>query len=389
MNTNDFKTRTEIIEEQSTCPEGYWVLGLDTGYSSVKGKSPNKRFAFPYYAKKVPEGRAFLREAEDSDIRYRDETGEWVVGKLAYDEVNAKEIVDSEQELTGRHRFFTDIFRVTTRTGIALGLMPNKYGSCEDKHIMIEAGLPPKYINDAVDLREALCGKHDFEVKVGAGNWIKYSIELKENDIQVMPQPLGSLVSASTNANGRQLKTAIQYWSGNVIVFDPGYGTLDTYIVKRGQVIGKGETCPEYGMHEVFARTCRDIEKEFGLSIEVPELQNCLESGEVKVIVSRRPLKTRKYSFKDILEKNCVEVCKEVIERLSSIYNYFVDYDYIIATGGTFEAWKDVFINAFKDVEDLRVIPANINNVSVSTVYSNVNGYYYYLSNMLGRSKTA
>ena len=61
MNTNDFKTRTEIIEEQSTCPEGYWVLGLDTGYSSVKGKSPNKRFAFPYYAKKVPEGRAFLR----------------------------------------------------------------------------------------------------------------------------------------------------------------------------------------------------------------------------------------------------------------------------------------------------------------------------------------
>ena len=41
MNTNDFKTRTEIIEEQSTCPEGYWVLGLDTGYSSVKGKSPN------------------------------------------------------------------------------------------------------------------------------------------------------------------------------------------------------------------------------------------------------------------------------------------------------------------------------------------------------------
>ena len=63
MNTNDFKTRTEIIEEQSTCPEGYWVLGLDTGYSSVKGKSPNKRFAFPYYAKKVPEGRAFLREA--------------------------------------------------------------------------------------------------------------------------------------------------------------------------------------------------------------------------------------------------------------------------------------------------------------------------------------
>lgn len=90
MNTNDFKTRTEIIEEQSTCPEGYWVLGLDTGYSSVKGKSPNKRFAFPYYAKKVPEGRAFLREAEDSDIRYRDETGEWVVGKLAYDEVNLK-----------------------------------------------------------------------------------------------------------------------------------------------------------------------------------------------------------------------------------------------------------------------------------------------------------
>ena len=95
------------------------ILGTRIRYRIFFGK----REVAKYYAKKVPEGRAFLREAEDSDIRYRDETGEWVVGKLAYDEVNAKEIVDSEQELTGRHRFFTDIFRVTTRTGIALGLI--------------------------------------------------------------------------------------------------------------------------------------------------------------------------------------------------------------------------------------------------------------------------
>ena len=267
--------------------------------------------------------------------------------------------------------------------------MPNKYGSCENKHIMIEAGLPPKYIKDAVELREVLCGKHDFEVKVGAGTWTKYSIELKENDIQVMPQPLGSLICASANANGKQLRAAGQYWKSNVLVFDPGYGTVDTYNINKGQVTVEGETLTEYGMHEVFARTCRDIEKEFGRSIEVPELQNLLEFGEVKVMVSRRPLKTKKYSFKDILEKNCVEVCKEVIEKLCSIYDYFAGYDYIIATGGTFEAWKDIFINAFKDVEDLSVIPANINNVAVSNVYSNVSGYYYYLTNMLRNNKVA
>lgn len=389
MNTIDFKTRTEIIEEPSNCPEGYWVLGLDTGYSAVKGKSPNKRYAFPSYAKKVLADRAFLRDAEDTDIRYRDENGEWVVGRLAYDEVNAKEVVDSEQELFGRHRYFSDMFLVIARTGIAIGMMPNKYGSYEGKHIMIEAGLPPKYASDADDLREALCGKHDFEIKVGSGDWTRYTIDLKEKDIQIMPQPLGSLVCASTSANGKQLKTAAEYWSENIIVFDPGFGTLDTYIVKRGQVIGTGETFPEYGMREVFARTCRDIKKEFGLSIEIPELQNYLESGELRVIVSRRPLRTKKCSFKDILKKNCEEVCEEVITKLGSIYNYFVDYDCIIATGGTFEAWKNNFINAFKEVEDLRVIPANINNVSVSTIYSNVDGYYYFLTNMLSRSNKA
>lgn len=40
MNTKDFKTRSETIHRAAPCPANHWVIGLDIGYSAIKGMSP-------------------------------------------------------------------------------------------------------------------------------------------------------------------------------------------------------------------------------------------------------------------------------------------------------------------------------------------------------------
>ena len=65
------------------------------------------------------------------------------------------------------------------------------------------------------------------------------------------------------------------------------------------------------------------------------------------------------------------------------IHDYFSDIDYIIATGGTYDAWADAFNSKFAEMEGLDIIPGNINDPTLSNVFSNVRGYYFYLMNRL------
>lgn len=383
MKTSSFKTKTILKNRTFPVGNNNWVIGLDIGYSAVKGISPNKAFCYPAYARKIPESRIEMRGPEFSDIRYRDESGVWAVGGLAYDEVNASDVVDSEEELFGRHRYYSSMFKVISLSGIALGLTANDCGTPKGKRISIQTGLPPKYeAQDTPLLKEALSGKHRFELRVGKSPWQKFDFEISEDDIYVMPQPLGALVSASIDINGRQIPEARQYFASNLIVFDPGFGTLDDYTVRKGRVVGIGETFPELGMREVFARTCKEIKDVYNEEIPIPEMQNRLESGKVKAL-SRKTLERKYYSFENLLLNNCKKVCEEAIEKMLNIHDFFSDCDYIIATGGTFDAWADIFTEKFSKMEGLKIIPANVNDKSLSNVFSNVRGYYFYLSNRL------
>lgn len=124
-------------------------------------------------------------------------------------------------------------------------------------------------------------------------------------------------------------------------------------MMARGQVTGDG-TYPELAMKEVFRRTCRDIKTQYGYEVTIPELQNCLEKGTVKV-VNRKKMISKNYSINEILEKNCIGVCHDAIEKMKSIHDYFSKYDCIIATGGTYDAWSDEFNKTFRDMEEVQV----------------------------------
>lgn len=381
MKTKSYKTRTQFIEHKSVSLPNDWIIGLDIGYSAVKGMAPNKVFCFPSYAMRVSDDKVILKEPSPTDILYRDEESTWFVGNLAFNQVTSAEVVDSESEMFGRNRYDSDLFKVISRVGIAAGLMKNGIGECGKRKVSIQAGLPPKYKADGKYVKEALSGPCEFDLKIGKNGWQHFSYNIAPEDIYVMPQPLGSLICSTMTREGNQTQDAAKFMSTSLIILDPGFGTFDDYVVNMGVVNGSN-TFSNLGMKEVFKRTVEKINEQYGEDIGIHELQKYLDEGTITV-VNRREMRSQIVSFAGIMEEASKEVCNDAIRKMMSTHDYLKDVKYIIATGGTYDAWKSEIDAVLSRMQGITVISANRNVPELSNVYSNVRGYFYFLTNRI------
>lgn len=379
IQTVNFKTRTIIYDRKHPCQnDKYYPLGMDVGYSSVKIFSPNKAACFPYYAIKAPEGVIQFAEPSKTDIQFRDETGLWYVGELAQVMTSNDDANENVQTMYGRKRYSSPMFKVLSKVGIGLGMMANNFGSPEEKTLVLQTGLPPAYAKtDAPLLRKALVGTHKFELKIGKGNWVKFNYELPDENINIMAQPLGSLVSFTTDENGKRIPDFAKYLSNNVniLIDDAGFGTADWYDVRNGRVSDIPYTRDDLGMKRVFEETAREFYKRYGVEMPVHTIQNYLQKGEYPIF-NIDTMRQDMVSFADILDEMNRKVCMESIEYVKSTFNYLKDYQYLLITGGTGAARFNMIRDYFSQMTTLKVISANTND-TLPQIFSNVRGYYY------------
>lgn len=388
INTVDFKTKTEFINRKNVSFGKGWGIALDIGYSAVKGFSPNRVYRFPSYARRI-EGRLLnIGNAADTSILYRenDSSEMWAVGESALSMITSDDATDSNEALYGRNRYYDPMFLVVARTGLAMGMLPNTYGTPEDKQLLVQTGLPPAYIKtDAPLLRDVLHGVHSFELKIGNNEWKKFSFALAPGDIHVMEQPMGTLISIATNQDSSTSADAEKYFRSRLLIADPGFGTFDIFNI-AGNQITDSQTFSNLGMKAVLQKTADEIYRQYGTELRVPAMQSNLGKGTFKRF-DRKTMKTEQIDFTEILEKQSRAVCMEALERIKNIYNNLLDHDYLVITGGTGEAWDQYIREALKFMEDLTIIPGNLND-DLSYTYSNVRGYYMFLQKRLRRNES-
>ncbi len=387
VNTMDFKTKTDFINRKNVSFSKQWGIALDIGYSGVKGFSPNKVFRFPSYARKIEGELLGMGNANESDILYRDpETKEvWAVGEHAQAMITSDDSHDSNAALYGRNRYFAPMFLVIARTGLAVGMTKNSFGSPEGKKLVVQTGLPPAYIKtDAPLLREVLAGTHKFDLKVGNEDWQTFSFALAPSDIFIMEQPMGTLISISTNSDGTNAKEAQKYFSSRLLIGDAGFGTFDIFNVAN-QVITDTQTFDHLGMKAVLQRTADEIYTQYGTELQVPAMQKNLATGTFKKF-DRKTMKTEQIQFAGILEKQSKAVCMEAVEQIKNIYNNLLDHDYLVVTGGTGEAWMNYIREHFQYM-DMQIIAGNQND-DLPFTFSNVRGYYMYLQKRLRKMES-
>ena len=233
-------------------------------------------------------------------------------------------------------------------------------------------------------MKEAMAGHYNFSLKVGNGAWTDFCFDINASDVFVMSQPKGSLFSVCMKNDGSMHEDAKKYLSSNAIIFDPGFGTFDLFIINNGAVV-KGETAQNLGMRRVFHETSQLIKENYGVSIPVPAMQKYLETGKVRSI-DRTTLATKEYDFEDLLKSTSEKVCNEAISRMFKAVGgieQIIDYNYLIVTGGTGSAWLPIIKEKLKNISTLNIISANQNDGSLALLYSNVRGYRQYRFNKL------
>lgn len=384
MKTSEYMTRTIFNKaEYPTFNNSFRPLAIDFGYSAVKGISPDMVYCFPSFAKKIHGTLNFFGKAENSEIYYRDsQTNEiWAVGASAFAMTTSESSNDSVSTLFGRNRYFSEMFRVISRTGIGIGLMG--FDGIMTQKPVIQTGLPPAYLkSDAALLKEALSGHHSFDLKIGGRNWTHYEYQLTEADIKIMPQPMGTLVSITTDHDGNPTANSQELFKSRLLILDPGFGTLDTYLIKNKMNVGH-ETFDYLGMKGVLQNTADVIFQRYGVELAVSAMQKNLETGTVTKL-DRISMKSTPYPFADILEAESKKVCMRVIEKIKEIYNYLIDIDYLVITGGTGAAWSNYIREYFAGMDTLQIISGNVND-SLPYIFANTRGYYMYLTNTIKR----
>ena len=374
----DFKTKTIIKPKVSPSVDGKFLVGIDVGYSGCKIFSQNKVALFPCYARQI-DGELISASYEDTDIWYQDAKTKqiWAVGETAIGMMSSRETNDNSVSMYSRSRYEDPMFMVILRTGLAIGMMKNTYGSYHDKELYVETGLPAAYMMDEYALKDAFCQDHEFAVKVGNGPWNKFNFSLDEDHVFVTSQPKGTLYSSIINENGEFIENSSKILKSRALIFDAGFNTLDLVRNMNGVIDNNCISYDDLGMKEVFIETVAAVEKKYHEHIEIPYMQYVLKSGVLQGY-DRKTRSTIDIDIAGILEDKNREVCSRAIKKIRGMYNDLLDMDYLVVTGGTGEAWWYMIKDEFKGLRSLNVLSGNENS-DLPFTFSNVRGYYFYL----------
>lgn len=368
METKNYRTKQE--ERVLTNPKGNnYIIGLDLGYSATKIFTENGYICFPSYAKKLDKG--MLSMPDEKDILYREGGETYIVGYNAQNMTDDISTNDTDGELFSRKRYTDKRFKIIVNVALAYATRRKK----DNRKIFIETGLPSAYMNDRELLKKAIKKHAEFELKIGLGRWEKYSFDISDDDVDVIPQPAGALYSVMMQGDGKEVPDAKKYFSNNTLVMDVGFGTFDFYGIKN-RMVDCRDSSDEIGMRKIFETAAKKILDETGEEIRIASMQKKLEDGFFEA-VNEEELTSESKPLAPYLSDSVNTVFEEAMNKAKSVTNSFRGYKYLIISGGTGDAWYEMIKDRLKGMKTLLVIPANIND-HYPLIYSNVRGYYLF-----------
>lgn len=378
MDTKRFKTKTLYKKRNNGEIKEYIPLALDLGYSGVKFFSPMGYGIFPSYAKQTATDIESFGTLPKEHIMYRDLSNNetWIVGDSAQKMVDFGDTNDSEAVLYGRDRYYSPMFTVLARCGLGLSLLEYTQTDIVNKTLFVQTGLPPKYKSDSSALKEVLSGTHKFALKIGDCPWREFCFQINLTNIDVIAQPMGTIFSVAFDSQSRLTEEANKIFTKNILIFDPGFGTLDLFSI-RNNMIGRTETFSDLGMRQVFENTVKKISETYDQELTVASLQKYLETGLFRLQKRENGrMITKDIPFADILTEANNTVCLKALSKLQDVFN-LAEYDYLIITGGTSAAWNEMIRDFFSGLSTLKIMNGNQND-NLPFVFSNVRGYYMY-----------
>ncbi len=388
INLKDFPVKTfsefhdikiPLLDELDILP-----VAIDLGYGGVKVYGMYGRHIFPSLPIEVGNDTTYMDD--DLHIKYKDEYGSvWYIGERARQSIEGNES-NVDKQLYKKNRIRTPEYKVLMRVAVFFGLLKDKATLVKNKKIKISTGLPEEYVEqDSTILRDAFKGHHHFEIAVGKGNWVKVSFDVDSDDIEVLSQPFGTIFSMAFNKYGKLINPEL-ITSKNVLVFDGGFHSIDTYLSKIGD---RGTSCTwvNYAMYDIYQKTCDDIlnNTKPKKKVHVYELDKYINHPTKSGLVTYGAT-NQTYSFEADFAKNLKNTALGIIRKLFNEYNDFNDIDIVISTGGTGKAFypymkEEIYTEVVLAEKTDESNPAD----NFDTVFSNVIGFFYFMMGCISK----
>lgn len=396
MSLLDFKTKSMVIDRSMSKMNGNnqhlskIVIGIDCGYSSVKGVTADKAFQFPSYAKRVDgELEAVVNGSEFAYQLRNNKTGEyWLVGQLAEDMQNDLDVEGTtDASVYGRYRYNSPMYNAITSVGFGIALSGKDLTSEPRVEIFAQFGLPATYKDrDSGVLLDAVATDYDFSLKVGTNPWENFKFTLDTDHAFVMEQPQGTLCSIGYGPDKELGRDVLK---NNSLILDIGFGTEDGFSIRSGY---KNDhfTETDTAMKSVFAEAVNRIKKEYPVEIKTFEMQKYLKLGKIPYYdyLNGTYSCVPETALEKAIEDANRTLCEKSVKRLMEANNHLIDYKYLIVTGGTGESRFEQIKAMLEGLTSLKVLPGNYGDSSLPFTFSNVLGYYTFRYMKLQKSNS-
>ncbi len=292
------------------------TVGLDIGYGLTKAAADTgKRVCFE--SRVAP--AEFIRFQVDIGAvtplngltLYDTEEGPLFIGELA-----------SKQGRPGAVRSPRDRDRVNDPIVMQLAgaafamLLPG----VEHARVRVVTGLPVAYYRDAHTLSQRLLGKHPILLE-------GRSLTVEVEEVLVVPQPFGALLSLILDERGRMKTHALDLVEGRVAVLDIGQQTTDLILVEGLVYIEARSGSLEVGVSTAIDMIRKVLLDDYRVSYEAHEVEQALRRGWLVI-------DGKKHALDGLASERLDPIARSIEAQARTLWNLSTLTALVLAGGG-------------------------------------------------------
>lgn len=340
------------------------IFGIDLGNKQTKLKSEKSTYRLPshYTVKDTLASGISTGFNSDFDIHtFKTEDGLFAWGSDIDKTLVSEKIKDTIG--VDDNRYDNPLFH--NLATFAIALLANDFMEADDDtlNVSIVTGLPTEDFekpNCIKAIKKAL--KKHVMVEIDGK-----PIDVKVDDVIVIPQPLGSVIDVVTNEKEKDVLSEL------INVIDLGGGTVLVDTLQNAGYDSKKTVQLSSGSFTLFKQIRYQMIKQYGVSPSVYDIEQIVREGSEDGKYVYRQHKGAETNISDLVKDNIDSYTQDVIDDITTNLDGVTNVDETFVTGGGSEIInKEMFEKAFNNVKFTK-----------HNEKSNVIGFYQYGLNNL------
>ena len=294
------------------------ILGIDVGFGFTKATDGKETVVFKSIFGEATEIQ-FWVDFQDRHLTEYFHVS--VDGKSYFVGDLAEQQSDVVSFTLDQDRMIADFVRLFALT--VAGLFPEREDAGETP-LHVVSGLPVGFFKQYHDrFREALKGRHTITYHSPDGN--RLTRKLRIEAVQLLPQPMGSVLNLLMDADGRITDTELARQKIGVV--DIGFRTTDYTVFDKLRYIERSSRTMDSGIAKAYAVIAGKLHEKSGVNVELYRLFDAVRKGAIK-------MRGQGFNFAKIRDQIYAQLAGTIAGDMDRLWSNDWDIDTIVLTGG-------------------------------------------------------